>query len=39
VCSYTYQGETYEVFTVTTSDKCEDLKFTYDNQSYDVTCK
>lgn len=39
VCSYTYDGETYEIFTVTTKDKCENLEFTYEGESYDIKCK
>jgi hypothetical protein len=39
VCSYTYDGETYEMFTVTTSDKCEDLEFSYDGETADLDCE
>lgn len=40
VCSYTYEGQSMEVLKVTTSDKCEDLEFSYDGESYDdISCK
>ncbi len=43
-CTYTEDGETYEVFTVTTSDKCEDLEVEYSGlfsygEKNDISCK
>jgi hypothetical protein len=39
-CTYTEDGETYELYTITTSDKCEDLEFSYDDETYEnIKCK
>ncbi len=39
-CTYTYNGASMEMMKVTTSDKCEDLEFSYDDETYEnIKCK